>query len=60
MQNKNDLQFDLQISSTELNLKLSAKERLKKGFELSDWSAKLNKNYNFLLAERLKSHYLLK
>jgi hypothetical protein len=39
---------------------MSPAERLKKGFELTEWSAKMNKQYKEEIEKRLSNYYSLK
>jgi len=41
-------------------LKMSLAEGLKKGFELIEWSAKMNKQYKEEIEKKLSNYFLLK
>ena len=57
---KETLLFDDKTTYLEMCLNMTPSERIKKGFELSEWSARLNKDYKKELNRRLKNYYLLK
>ena len=41
-------------------LKMTGSERLQKCFELSEWSAKVNKYYRTELEKRMNNYYILR
>ena len=60
MQDKEHLIFDDKSSYVEMCLKMPPSDRLKKGFELVEWSAQLNKYHQIEVEKRLLNYYLLK
>jgi hypothetical protein len=54
-----NLKYEDSSLDSALKQKDTGAERLKKGFELSEWAIKLNKNHHILLKQRLANHFLL-